>query len=89
MSEKIIGKYNWQDRVPSYIPVEDLTEKQQHRLMESDTFCMLPWIHLHAWPDGRAYPCCLANASHPVGNLKQKTMKETWNDEPMPMFRPI
>ena len=88
MSEKkIIGKYNWQDRVPSYIKLEDLTDKQQHRLMESDTFCMLPWIHLHAWPDGRAYPCCLGKAAHPVGNFKEKSMRDIWNDEPMRQIR--
>jgi radical SAM protein with 4Fe4S-binding SPASM domain len=88
MSEqKIIGKYNWQDRVPSYIQVEDLTEQQQHQLMESDTFCMLPWIHLHAWPDGRAYPCCLGRAEHPVGNFKEKSMQDIWNDAPMREMR--
>jgi radical SAM protein with 4Fe4S-binding SPASM domain len=88
MSEKkIIGKYNWQDRVPSYIALTDLTEQQQHRLLESDTFCMLPWIHLHAWPDGRAYPCCLGRSDHPVGNLKEKSMREIWNDEPMRAMR--
>jgi len=84
---KILGKYNWQDRVPSYIAVDSLTEIQKHRLMHSKTFCMLPWIHLHAWPDGRAYPCCLANAKHPVGNFKEKSMKEIWNDSAMRLMR--
>jgi len=48
---------------------------------------MLPWIHLHAWPDGRAYPCCLGNAQHPVGNFKEKTMREIWNDTDMREMR--
>jgi radical SAM protein with 4Fe4S-binding SPASM domain len=84
---KILGKYNWQDRVPSYVPLEQLNDTQKHRLMESETFCMLPWIHLHAWPDGRAYPCCLANGQHPVGNFKEKTMREVWNDTDMREMR--
>jgi radical SAM protein with 4Fe4S-binding SPASM domain len=84
---KILGKYNWNDRIPSYIELKDLTEQQQYRLMESETFCMLPWIHLHAWPDGRAYPCCLGKAAHPVGNFKEKPMREIWNDEPMRAMR--
>jgi hypothetical protein len=83
----ILGKYNWKDRIPSYIRLEDLTEQQRHQLMHSDTFCMLPWIHLHAWPDGRAYPCCLAKAAHPVGNLKEQSMREVWNDIPMREMR--
>jgi radical SAM protein with 4Fe4S-binding SPASM domain len=87
MSKKIIGKYNWQDHIPSYIPLEQLSEQQKHRLMESETFCMLPWIHLHAWPDGRAYPCCLGRAEHPVGNFKEKSMKDIWNDAPMRTMR--
>ena len=87
MTDKIIGKYNWQDRVPSYIPLQQLNEQQQHRLIDSETFCMLPWIHLHAWPDGRAYPCCLANGNFPVGNFKEKTMREVWNDEGMRTMR--
>ena len=87
MTDKIIGRYNWQDRVPSYVRLEDLTKLQQHRLMESETFCMLPWIHLHAWPDGRAYPCCLGKANHPVGNLKENTMREVWNGEAMREMR--
>jgi hypothetical protein len=83
MTDKILGKYNWKDRIPNYIKLEDLTEDQRYKLMESDTFCMLPWIHLHAWPDGRAYPCCLGRAAHPVGNFKEKSMREIWNDTPM------
>ena len=86
MSE-ILGKYNWNDRIPSYIKLDDLSEQQQHRLMHSETFCMLPWIHLHAWPDGRAYPCCLANGDHPVGNFKEKSMREIWNDTDMREMR--
>jgi len=42
---------------------------------------------LHAWPDGRAYPCCLGRAAHPVGNFKEKSMREIWNDEPMRLMR--
>ena len=84
---KILGNYNWKDHVPSYIRLEELTDQQRHRLLDSDTFCMLPWIHLHAWPDGLAYPCCLANAKHPVGSFKQKSMREIWNDTDMREMR--
>lgn len=79
--------YNWKDRVPVHIKIENLTIDQQHKLMNSKNFCMLPWIHLHGWPDGRAYPCCLAQGDHPVGNLKEKTMLQIWNDDPMRKIR--
>lgn len=82
-----LSKYNWKDRVPNYIKIEDLTDDQRTKLIDSDVFCMIPWVHLHAWPDGRAYPCCLAKAAHPVGNFKQNSMREIWNDEPMREMR--
>jgi MoaA/NifB/PqqE/SkfB family radical SAM enzyme len=87
MSNNQYRNYNWKDRIPVRIAVEDLTEQQRHRLIDSEHFCMLPWIHLHAWPDGRAYPCCLGKAKHPVGNFKEKSMREIWNDEPMREMR--
>ena len=81
------SRYNWKDRIPNYIKIEDLSEDQQHKLMHSDNFCMLPWTHLHGWPDGRAYPCCLAKADHPVGNFKKQTMLEVWNADEMKQMR--
>ena len=57
------------------------------QLTESKTFCILPWIHLHAFPDGRAYPCCLSEPWHPVGDLRQHTMEEIWNQEPLRNMR--
>lgn len=44
---------------------------------------MLPWTHLHAFPDGRAYPCCLSVDRHPIGDLHKNTMAEVWNDQPL------
>jgi radical SAM protein with 4Fe4S-binding SPASM domain len=82
-----LSNYNWKDRVPNYIKLEELDADQKHKLIDSDTFCMLPWIHLHAWPDGRAYPCCLGKASYPVGNFKEKSMREIWNDDAMREMR--
>lgn len=75
-----IKNYNWKDREPVYIKIEDLTEQQKHRLVDSDYFCMIPWIHLHGWPDGRAYPCCLGEDNYPVGNLKEHSIEHIWND---------
>jgi sulfatase maturation enzyme AslB (radical SAM superfamily) len=34
---------------------------------------------MHAFPDGRAYPCCLGDDKHPIGNFKQDTMSTVWN----------
>lgn len=68
-------KYNSADLVK---PVE-LTEREEFLLKESKTFCIYPWIHLHAYPTGEAYPCCHSEMSYPVGNCKTQSLKEIWN----------
>jgi radical SAM protein with 4Fe4S-binding SPASM domain len=47
----------------------------------SDTFCILPWIHIYANPDGDVLPCCVADHRKPMGNLREQTIEEIWNDE--------
>jgi MoaA/NifB/PqqE/SkfB family radical SAM enzyme len=42
---------------------------------------------MHAFPDGRAYPCCMGEYNMPIGNLKEHTMKEVWNSEGMRKMR--
>jgi len=39
-------------------------------LKSSKHFCILPWIHFHAWPDGRVMPCCVADSTMPVSEIR-------------------
>ncbi len=76
--------YNSTDLVK---PVE-LTEREQFLLKESKTFCIYPWIHLHAYPTGEAYPCCHAEMGvGQVGNCRTNTLEEIWQDQPMQKLR--
>jgi radical SAM protein with 4Fe4S-binding SPASM domain len=83
MSDKKQDQYyknhHYHTRKPVYIDEEDLRPDQLDRLTKSDVFCMIPWIHMHAFPDGRAYPCCLGDDRHPIGNFKQDSMETVWN----------
>lgn len=83
--DKVVGfykkGYDYSARAPYFAGREDFTDKQWHRLTESDSFCMLPWMHMHAFPDGRVYPCCLAEYWHPIGDLRKNTMAEVWNQD--------
>ena len=85
--ENYYKNYNYNTRKPIYINEEDLRIDQLDRLITSNNFCMIPWIHMHAFPDGRAYPCCLGEMGHPIGNLKTHTLREVWNDEPYKLMR--
>jgi radical SAM protein with 4Fe4S-binding SPASM domain len=79
--------HNYLSRSPYYIDKDLLSDEQAHRLLKSDTFCMLPWVHMHAFPDGRVYPCCLAEYWHPVGDLRKNTMAEVWNQDKYKQIR--
>jgi MoaA/NifB/PqqE/SkfB family radical SAM enzyme len=75
--------YNSTDLVK---PVE-LDQREEFLLKDSKTFCIYPWIHLHAYPTGEAYPCCHAEMAYPVGNCRHKTLEEIYYDAPMRELR--
>jgi MoaA/NifB/PqqE/SkfB family radical SAM enzyme len=76
-------KYNSTDLVKP----TDLTERETFLLTDSKTFCIYPWIHLHAYPTGEAYPCCHAEMAYPVGNTRFKSLEEIYRDAPMRELR--
>jgi len=77
-------KYNSTDLIR---PTE-LSEREQFLLTESKTFCIYPWIHLHAYPTGEAYPCCHAEMGvGQVGNCRQQTLKDIWYGDAMNELR--
>jgi radical SAM protein with 4Fe4S-binding SPASM domain len=80
-------QYNYNSVDPMKIDLDNCTEQEQHLLTKSKTFCMLPWIHFHAYPNGSAYPCCMADMDYPVGNMREHTIKEIWNQVPMREIR--
>lgn len=79
--------YKYTDRMPIYCKPEDLREDQLELLLENKHFCILPWIHVHGFPDGRAYPCCLSDMWKPIGDFRKNTMEEIWNQEPLRKMR--
>jgi radical SAM protein with 4Fe4S-binding SPASM domain len=78
---KINLEYDYNSLKPLHINFEQLTQDQKYKLTKSKTFCMMPWVHMHGFPDGRAYPCCLSDYWHPVGDLRKNTMEEIWNND--------
>jgi organic radical activating enzyme len=66
----------------------ELTDREEFLLQDSKTFCIYPWIHLHAYPTGEAYPCCHAEMNvGQVGNCRKNTLAEIWQDRPMAQLR--
>ena len=77
-------KYNSTDLVRA----TELTERERFLLQDSKTFCIYPWIHLHAYPTGEAYPCCHAEMGvGQVGNCRTNTLAEIWQNDAMTKLR--
>jgi len=73
---------------PIKISLDSLTQNHRHLLTESKTFCMYPWVHLHAYPTGEAWPCCQSEMkSGGVGNTKIDSLKTIWNSDKMKQLR--
>ena len=49
------------------------------------TKCILPWTHLHVWPNHDVFPCCITN--YKIGSTKNDTMKDIWNNDEMKNIR--
>ena len=79
--------YNMWDKEPEKLKFDKMTEKEKKLLTENKSFCMLPWMHLHAFPDGRAYPCCFAQDKYPVGDLNKNSLEEVFNNDKMKKLR--
>ena len=84
--ESYYKTYDYNSRRPVFIELEMLDSKQEELLMRSDTFCIYPWTHIHAWPDGYVYPCCGTDIN-PLGTLKENTLEELWNSEKQKQLR--
>ena len=79
--------YNYNSTEPVKVSLDQLTDRERYLLTESKTFCIYPWIHLHAYPTGEAYPCCHAEMQYPVGNCKINTLAEIWQGDAMQLLR--
>jgi radical SAM protein with 4Fe4S-binding SPASM domain len=80
-------KYNYVGVDPLKLDLDDVSERKKFLLTESKTFCMYPWIHIHAYPTGQTYPCCMADMSYPVGNTRKHSLETIWNQENMREIR--
>lgn len=58
-----------------------MNHNKEYLLTESKNFCMAPWIHMHVWPNGRAFPCCLADTKLDYGNTNTTTIADLWNSD--------
>jgi len=56
-------------------------------MSDKKNLCMLPWVHLHTWPNGTVYPCCVVPMKYKAGNLNDNTLEEVYNSNLMKDIR--
>ena len=44
-------------------------------------FCILPWVHMHTWPNQQVSVCCLSPHGNHVGDASKDTLQTIWNNE--------
>ena len=72
--------YRYGSSDPTNIDLKSLSVRERFLLTKSKTFCMYPWIHLHAYPTGPAYSCCHSEmATGELGNCREQPLVEIWN----------
>jgi len=79
--------YTYNSPLPLKLAEADLTPTQRDLLLHNDSFCIYPWIHIHAYPTGAVYPCCHAEMNCSIGSARESTLAEIWNDQPMRELR--
>jgi radical SAM protein with 4Fe4S-binding SPASM domain len=49
--------------------------------MDNKSFCIYPWIHMYVNPDGSVLPCCVGEYDKHLGNVRENTIEEIWNND--------
>jgi len=75
----MLSHYEYSNQIPTKVKLDDLSEKELHLLTKSKTFCMYPWTHMNASPNGEAMPCCLWDYNVKMGSVKEQSINELWN----------
>ena len=59
-------------------------------LKRSNTFCMIPWVHMHTTPTGQGAPCCIGEScadNQGVGNSNRSSLADLVNSPKMKKLR--
>ena len=59
-------------------------------LNRSETFCMIPWTHIHTTPTGQGAPCCISKScadNEGIGNSRDHSLADLVNSPKMKKLR--
>lgn len=61
--------------------IHQISSLRDSNKIDPNIICLMPWIHMHIWPSGSVYPCCMSDSSIEFGNVKQNTINEVINND--------
>ena len=79
--------YQYGSANPLKMDINQLSAREEFLLVDSQRFCIYPWVHLHAWPTGQAFPCCMSEPAGELGNCRKDSLEQIWNNEPARQLR--
>lgn len=52
--------------------------------LDESNFCLIPWTHLHIWPNGNTYMCCTSDPKDMIGKIDDSIkIVDVWNSDKM------
>lgn len=48
--------------------------------IDHNIVCLMPWMHMHVWPNGDTFPCCMSDSSIVFGNVHRENINELINN---------
>jgi len=49
--------------------------------IDKNVVCLMPWLHMHIWPNGNTFPCCMSNTDHVFGNVYKEGINQLINND--------
>ena len=68
------------------VVLDEMPVIEKNLLLESKTFCILPWISLYVETDNRVLPCCYYK-DEVLGDAKTDSLKTIWNNNKTKQLR--
>lgn len=75
------------DKFPIQSYIVNGPKFQSKQTYSTDTFCVLPWMHLYIGPDGNVLPCCRSDRDFSMGNIQTTSISDIAKSEQFNQLR--
>lgn len=83
----LLKNYDWPFHVEDPYEDDNIENNIHSRYSYIPLSCFIPFLHTVIQSNGDVIPCCYANDNFIMGNIKEKSLEEIWNNEKYKTFR--